>query len=252
MDFGFRILFLMPNDPITFLIYFTIGVLPCILWLLFYLRQDVHPESNKKVIEVFLWGALMVGPVIIFEGFFGIFFPEEDALIKNIPLLFVYYIFVIGLIEELSKYLTVKIRVFNDSHFDEPVDAMLYLIIAGLGFAAVENIVMILKESINGAIMISALRLFSAVFLHTLAAAITGYFFAYSFYQRAGKRKRIQITGVMLAAFFHGIYNVSVTKLDPDQILFSFFLPVGIIILMAILVRFFFSKVKKLPRGCRI
>ena len=166
----------------TFLLYFTIGSLPAIVWLLFYLRQDVHPESNRKVMEIFLWGGVMVVPVYLIESILEYFFPEKNILLQNATLLFVYYIFVVGLVEEFFKYWVVKKRVINSSHLDEPIDLMLYLIISGLGFAMVENISVILSSTaLEEAVFVSLIRLLTAVFLHSLAAAITGYFLALSF-----------------------------------------------------------------------
>ena len=45
--------------------------------------------------------------------------------------------------EEVAKYLIIKIRILRDPEFDEPIDAMIYMIIAGLGFAALENILVL-------------------------------------------------------------------------------------------------------------
>ena len=155
-------------QTIEFIFFFSIGIIPCILWLLFYLRQDVHPESNKKVVEVFLWGVLMVFPAVFLEKTLGIFFPDEISLLSNLPLLFLYYIAGIGLIEEFLKYFVVKFTVINSSHFDEPIDAMLYLIIAGLGFAAIENLLVVFNtEILEEAIIVSSTRLLTAIFLHT-------------------------------------------------------------------------------------
>jgi RsiW-degrading membrane proteinase PrsW (M82 family) len=41
---------------------------------------------------------------------------------------------------EIFKYLVVRFKVIKNPAFDEPTDIMLYMIIAALGFAAVENI----------------------------------------------------------------------------------------------------------------
>lgn len=36
-------------------IYLIAGVLPCFLWLLFYLKRDRHPEPKKEIAKVFFW-----------------------------------------------------------------------------------------------------------------------------------------------------------------------------------------------------
>ena len=164
-----------------FIFYFLISVLPCITWLLFYLRQDVHPESNKKIIEIFLFGMIMVLPALLLEESFSGLLPEE-TIQESFFLLSLYYIIGVGLVEEILKYLVVKLRVIDSSHFDEPIDIMLYLIIAGLGFATIENIIVIFNiETLEEAAIVSTVRLLTAIFIHTLSAAITGYFWALSF-----------------------------------------------------------------------
>jgi RsiW-degrading membrane proteinase PrsW (M82 family) len=234
----------------TFLLYFAIGILPAILWLLFYLRQDVHPESNKKIIEIFLWGIIIVIPAMCLETFLGDLFPEKNVILQTPTLFFVYYIVGVGLVEEFFKYLVVKLRVIDSSHFDEPIDAMLYLIIAGLGFATFENLLVVFNTGAVGeVIMLSSIRLLTAIFLHTLAAAITGYFLALSIYHR---RKIFIISGLFFTAVSHGLYDISIVKLESAQDLFSFLLPIVIIFLMAMIVYILFKKVKQLPRSCKL
>lgn len=231
------------------LLYFLISVLPCITWLLFYLRQDVHPESNKKIIEIFLWGVIIVTPALVIEQIFSTLLPQE-LLNTSLFWFAFYYILGVGFVEESLKYLVVKLRVLDSSHFDEPIDTMLYLIIAGLGFATVENVIVIFDiKTLEEAAVVSMIRLLTAVFLHTLAAAITGYFLALSIYK---KNKAIGVMGLSLAALLHGLYNISIVKLETAQTYFSFLLPTIIIISMGTFVFILFLKVKKLPRTCKI
>jgi len=232
--------------------YFLISILPCIIWLLFYLRQDVHPESNKKIIEIFLFGMMMVLPALLLEESFASFLPEKIQ--ESLLSLAIYYIIGVGLVEEFLKYLVVKLRIIDSSHFDEPVDIMLYLIIAGLGFATIENIIVIFNiETIEEAAIVSTVRLLTAIFIHTLAAAITGYFWAFSFCFKKGKKRTFLLfLGILLASLLHGFYDISIIKLEEVQNLFSFLLPTIIIIFTGILVFILFSKVKKLPRSCKI
>ena len=236
-----------------FIFYFLISVLPCITWLLFYLRQDVHPESNKKIIEIFLFGMIMVLPALLLEESFSSFLPEEKIQ-ESFFLLSLYYIIGVGLVEEILKYFVVKLRVIDSSHFDEPIDIMLYLIIAGLGFATIENIIVIFNiETLEEAAIVSTVRLLTAIFIHTLSAAITGYFWALSFCFKKGKKRSFSLfSGILLSSLLHGFYDISIIKLEETQNLFSFLLPTVIIVFTGLLVFFFFLKVKKLPRTCKV
>ena len=40
-------------------IYIFFGLAPSVIWLLFYLRKDVHPESNKMILKIFLYGMII-------------------------------------------------------------------------------------------------------------------------------------------------------------------------------------------------
>ncbi|MCZ2846026.1 MAG: PrsW family intramembrane metalloprotease [Candidatus Bathyarchaeota archaeon] len=236
-----------------FIFYVLISVLPCIIWLLFYLRQDVNPESTKKIIEIFFLGMVMVLPALLLETFFESLMPTQ-RVDSSLLLLPIYYIVGVGLVEELLKYLVVKFRVIDSSHFDEPIDVIIYLIVAGLGFATIENIVVIFNiETLEEAAIISTIRLLTAIFIHTLSAAITGYFWAFSFtLNRRLKRGVSFVSGIIGASILHGVYDISIIKIETAQTLFSFLLPVVIIIFAGILVSILFSKVKKLSRTCKI
>ncbi len=45
---------------------FTIGVavIPAIIWLVFFLREDLHPEPRRLLVVTFCFGALVSIPVL--------------------------------------------------------------------------------------------------------------------------------------------------------------------------------------------
>ena len=60
------------------------GLAPSAAWLLFYLRKDVHPESNRMILKVFFFGMIVALPVVLAEmGVTG----EINKL--NLPHLFI-------------------------------------------------------------------------------------------------------------------------------------------------------------------
>ncbi len=48
-------------------IYVFFGLAPSIIWLLFFLRKDHHPESNSMVLRIFFWGMLATIPAALIE-----------------------------------------------------------------------------------------------------------------------------------------------------------------------------------------
>ena len=107
------------------------GLAPSIIWLLFYLRKDAHPESGKMILRIFFWGmvitliaafveigiekALDAGKTFanLSEAQSGLFLPSLYSLL--------YGFLGIALVEEFLKYLVVKEKVLNNPEFDEPV-----------------------------------------------------------------------------------------------------------------------------------
>ena len=196
--------------------------MPSLIWLLFYLRKDKHPESNKTIIKIFLWGiiaAIIAAAVEIAIalgiGAFVVFFPIKIVVPFTISFV-LYHLIAIALVEEVSKFLVVKETAINKAEFDEPLDAMLYMVIAALGFAAVENLLYLFStlftpDGINlaNAIVVSGFRFIGATFLHALASGTIGFFLALSFLKPAKKTFYLAV-GIFLAALLHALFNISI------------------------------------------
>ena len=218
------------------------GFLPSIIWLLFYLRKDVHPESNRAVLKIFFYGMLIAFAAIFLEiGF------------KKISSNLLLYIFIGGaMVEECLKYLVIKFKVLRSSELDEPVDIILYMIIAGLGFAALENILILINYhpflELPKTLEIITLRFLTATFLHALCSGVVGYFLAISFFN-IRKQKKLLLTGLGIATILHGLYNLSIIKIDGWE---KFILPIIILMGTALFVSIGFKKLKRLKSICII
>lgn len=250
-------------------IYIFFGLAPSIIWLLFFLRKDVHPESNRMILKIFFYGMLaaIIAALIELE-FSWILQAAVGEWIGAFPVLFlvVYHFLIIALVEELSKYLVVKAKVINNPEFDEPVDVMLYMIIIALGFAALENILVLFTgkepflfyETFRKTIAISFFRFIGATFLHALCSGTLGYFLALSFFEPK-KRLRLIAKGLGIAVLLHGLFNISIIRIEESLIsqnfpLFIFSLISLIIILtgLGFFVSFGFRKLKKIASICKI
>jgi len=235
----------------TYLIYIIFGIIPSIAWLLYYLRKDAHPESRQMILKVFFYGMMAALPVALIEiGFL------EQLKIMNIyssVLASFLYLFIgVALIEEFVKYLVVRGKVIRSASFDEPIDAMLYMIIAALGFAAVENILILFSLGptfvLGDTVMITAFRFLGATFLHTLCSGLIGFFLALSICF-SKKRGRFLLLGLFLATLLHGFYNFSIIELEGGLRTLT---PIIILIALAIFVTISFKKLKKLKSICKI
>lgn len=151
-----------------------LGLLPSFAWLIFFLKEDVHPEPKKMISRAFIAGALVafvaVGLQLLLRNILQSFQIDEYHLVS-------FSLF--GFIEEALKFLAAYLVVRKSRFFDEPIDAMIYMITAALGFAMVENIaVMSNIEILSEAFGIITLRFVGATLLHALSSGFVGYYWA--------------------------------------------------------------------------
>ena len=234
--------------------YILFGILPSIIWLLFYLRKDVHPEPKSEVIKIFFWGMLIAIPAVFLEmGIFQAFGKLGEFFHWSHFLIAIFNIFIgVALIEEVLKYLVVREGILKNPEFDEPIDLVLYMIIAALGFAALENILILFRLGpaflFSQALEISALRFLGATFLHALCSGTLGFFLAISFFETS-KRRQFFSLGLGISIVLHGFYNFSILKIEGP---FQFLIPIMILVGLAAFLSFGFKKLKKLKSVCKI
>jgi len=235
---------------INFPLFFIFGILPSIIWLAFYLRKDIHPEPNRMVLKIFVLGMLATLPAIFIELKARSFF-ESISLPSSTSLLL--YIFLgVALIEELIKYAVVRWQVYSSRELDEPIDLPLYMIISALGFAALENILILSglgpTAFSSDIVLLSMFRFMGATFLHALASGLFGYFLVLGMLH---PRQKIwySIAGLALATTLHGLFNLYILETAfPGKILF----PAAILIGLAIFVSFALTRLQRLKGPWRI
>lgn len=234
--------------------YIVLGVLPSIIWLLFYLRKDSHPERKSVVIKIFFYGMLVAIPAIFLEkGIFETIFNSSIFSIFPPFLIMIFNTFIgVALVEEGLKYLVVKKKVLRNSEFDEPIDALLYMIIAALGFAALENILVLFplgtKFFIKEALSISIFRFLGATFLHALCSGTIGYFLALSLFETKNRTKFL-IAGLGISTLLHGLYNFSIINMKGNL---RILIPIIILISLSIFISFGVKRLKKMKSVCKI
>lgn len=229
--------------PVTYYaLLIVLGVIPSLIWLFYYLRKDCHPEPKYLVTKTFLMGIIISPIAIILQLWFA---SAMSALFPGSPPRGAAFFLWAALVEELVKFYAVREVALRDPEFDEPVDAMIYMITAALGFAAMENILVmfqVLPDGANAAFSVWTLRFLGATLLHTLSSAIVGYFLALSwFFQHHAKK--LVVIGIIIATLFHFTFNVFLA-LFQDQLL-SLGYTTSLLIIMAFLVSVLFDRIKK-------
>src|SRR3989344_771170 len=192
----------------------TLGLAPSLVWLSFYLKKDCHPEPKHLLTKAFLMG-IIISPLAILlqlgfsEGVRYFFDRVPDPLQQGAPAFFLWSSFV----EEFLKFFAVYLVVVRSPEFDEPIDAMIYMITAALGFAAIENVLVmfnLIPDGAGTALNTLALRFVGATLLHTLASGLMGYFLAMSWFFQEHKKKLL-VFGLAMATLFHAAFNMLIS-----------------------------------------
>lgn len=224
----------------TYPFYIVLALLPSLIWLFYYLRKDVHPEPKRLVLKIFLWGMLAAFPALLIQmGAQNLIIKLDFSLLSKI----FYWFLGVALVEEFLKYLVVRDKILKDPEFDEPVDAMVYLLISGLGFAALENILIVLSQNLSfeQILILLIFRFFSATFLHALCSALVGYFLALYFFKKRGLG--LLGLGLAISTLLHGFYNFAIMELEGNL---RIVIPIIILISLAFLVSLGFKRLKKM------
>jgi RsiW-degrading membrane proteinase PrsW (M82 family) len=207
-----------------------LGLLPSFAWLLFYLREDAyHPEPRKMIFFAFLIGASATFFAFFFEVEFSNFL-KLYSISDSSPLSFLSFSF----IEEFVKFAFVFWFISKSSYFDEPVDAMIYMVTAALGFAAVENIGAAVNEwndylQIGAVFHTVTLRFIGATLLHSLCSAFIGYYFAQGL--RFKEKFLFVSEGLLLASLLHAFFNYLIINAGAVITPTVFLLLVGLFVL---------------------
>jgi len=201
----------------TILIAVAGGVLPAILWLLFWLREDSkHPESPFLITKTFLGGMCVVVLVIPFQKIVDDLFPGISSAT----------LFWWAVIEEGFKFAVayfIAIRVRDD---DEPIDAMIFMITVALGFVALENTLYIvhplMSDNTLNAISTGSLRFIGAGLLHVLSSAVIGVGLALSFFKKTSVRFIYTSIALVIAILIHTAFNIFVLNQSGNGTLMTF------------------------------
>jgi RsiW-degrading membrane proteinase PrsW (M82 family) len=176
------------------------GVLPALVWLAFWLLEDrCQPEPKRFIFLCFVAGMLAVWPALMLERML-VPYASGTTLILGW-----------ATIEECLKFGAAAVFALLWANYDEPLDAVVYMVTAALGFSAMENALFLLTPIGNGELVKSVvtgdLRFIGATLLHTLSSATIGIMLAWSFGQPAAARRMAALGGVILAVFLHTLFN---------------------------------------------
>ncbi len=202
------------------------GVLPALLWLTFWLLEDrCEPEPKLYLLMTFAAGAIVV---------FVALWVEQKAMLHftGTTLLFVW-----AATEELLKFGAAYLVALRLRVFDEPIDAVVYMVTVALGFSAFENMLFLLTPLQNGdvlrTIVTGDLRFIGATLLHILSSATIGIALALAYYKSAAVKRMAALVGVVLAVTLHTLFNFFIIGSGGDATFWIFlFIWFGIVVML--------------------
>lgn len=201
------------------------GIVPALLWLVFWLMEDrCEPEPKRYILYSFIAGMVAVLLVLPLERAVAPYLAGTQLLLAW------------AAIEELFKFGAAYIAALRFRVFDEPLDGVMYLVTAALGFSALENVFFLITPAADGdllrTIVTGDLRFIGATLLHTLASATIGVSLALAYYQSAGVRKLAALGGVILAIALHTLFNFFILKSGGSAFLVFLVIWLGIVALL--------------------
>lgn len=223
------------------------GVLPAFIWLYFILKEDKEcPEPKPLITLAFLSGILAVAFALPLEQL------AKSLLSGELSVIFSW-----AAIEEVLKYGLVALAVLWRKDVNEPVDLVIYMITAALGFAALENVLFFLQAltahglwGSAGAVATGNLRFIGSTLLHIIASATIGFALAFSFQKHKVVRATFATVGLILAITLHTAFNFLIISGDGTRTLFAFFIVwIGAILFFASFEILKYFRYRNLPKN---
>lgn len=210
--------------------------LPAVFWAAYHMHVDRHlPEPGGHLLLAFALGvgSFFLGMLMYRAlGLLGLRFDAFELAQGNLPGLFLFAVFGIGLIEELAKLIPFLFVVLRFREFDEPIDGIIYASFIALGFAAVENLHYLEFLTAGEAYA----RGFAGPVVHIVFASIWGYYIGRAWLRQRGVAVTV-VSSLAVTAFIHGIYDFAVIGLPRPGMAVAAFLIAGLWIWRLFLIR---------------
>lgn len=218
-----------------------IAVLPALILLGFiYMRDRKEKPPVKLMVLLLALGAGTIIPAVIAEFIGQLIVAQTDT--DHQTMLLVLCFLVIGIVEELGKYLVTVCTTWKSREFQHSYDGVIYMVCASLGFAILENILYVASGGIGTGI----LRAFTAIPLHCTVGVIMGALYAKG-REAAYAGDRAGMVGFMAWAyivpvFIHGLYDYLVMAASYGYISEAWvFLILGVMYVLSIFLIFYCS-----------
>jgi RsiW-degrading membrane proteinase PrsW (M82 family) len=161
----------------------------------FYLKERFDHEPIGIVIRMFIFGAILVFPIMVIQYTF-----METLQLSDTVQAFLNS----ALLEEFFKWFILYFLVYHHVEFNQRYDGIIYSVAVSLGFATMENVFYLWIHGVHEAMMRALLPVSS----HALFGVIMGYYLGKGkFTVQESKQKVILLYSILIPISLHGTYN---------------------------------------------
>lgn len=173
----------------------------------FYLKDKFEAEPLSAVLRAFLYGALLVFPIMFIQYAFTAEGIGQQTFIKSFLLT--------GLMEEFFKWFVFVYTVYRYNKFDTVYDGIVYGVSISLGFATIENILYLISYGVEYAIG----RALFPVSSHALFGVLMGFYIGKAQIFKT-KKNRMLFVGLTFPVLIHGLYDFILVTVQQNWIYF--------------------------------
>jgi len=177
------------------------ALIPSLLLIWYFHSRDVYPEPKKVVLATFLLGVLIIIPTLIVAAPIAWLLKQADIgpYLYGASTAF----FVAAIPEELLKFSVLFLYASRHREFDEPMDGIVYGVVASLGFATLENVL----YTATGGMTVAIARSITAVPAHAFMGAIMGYYVGQARFGAGGDGRGLMFKALFWPILLHGLYD---------------------------------------------
>ena len=165
---------------------------PPLIILGYVIYSDRFKEPSGMIIKSFIVGILLIFPAGILNQLL-IFSNEDPSSVTYIA----------GFTEETLKFLALYFYIRKKSHFNEPMDGIVYGTLISLGFATLENYEYVFLNGYDS-MEIAMIRSVTAIPLHAFCGITMGFYFGLHYFS---KRKSYLLKSIFIPIIMHASYN---------------------------------------------
>ena len=182
-------------------IVFIAAILPAIV-LIIYNRDKWQKEPPRQLFKAFVYGVASAMIVLLLPAFGLVAETPGTEISAQIGNAFR----TAAIPEEMAKLFMLWLFLRRCKEFDEHMDAIVYAVCVGMGFAATENI-LYLFSNLQNWVSTGIMRALISVPAHFFFAIIMGYYYSLAHF-RLGRAKAIDaVLALLLPVLAHGIFD---------------------------------------------